>query len=182
MQVFVSHAHADNVLCDRYVEALNKRGLDVWYDRTNMQDGHFLDEQISRELQQRSAFVLMVTPASLASYWVKLEVGAFQSLAAKDPSRLFLPVRMAECEMPLLMMGIKWIDAVSLGFEAAVNAMAVALGTPAVTPAETASSIRERLEGMAEEGTFEDFLASPIIQGLRLAEEQEAKMRGYKPK
>ncbi len=40
--VFVSHAHADNALCDQYVTALRARGLDVWYDRTNMQDSHFL--------------------------------------------------------------------------------------------------------------------------------------------
>jgi hypothetical protein len=29
MQVFVSHEHADNELCDRYVTALRERGLDV---------------------------------------------------------------------------------------------------------------------------------------------------------
>ena len=75
--VFVSHAHADNTLCDSYVGALRARGLDVWYDRTNMQDGHMLSAEIEAELRARTAFVVLVTPASLASYWVRLEIGAF---------------------------------------------------------------------------------------------------------
>jgi tetratricopeptide (TPR) repeat protein len=132
--VFVSHAHADNEVCDRYVAALRARGLNVWYDRTNLQAGHSLSSDIEAELRQRSAFVVIATPASLASQWVKSEIAAFRSLAAQDSTRLFLPVRAAVCEMPLLWADILWIDAVSLGFEAAVEALAVALGTPAARP------------------------------------------------
>lgn len=60
--VFVRHAHADNELCDRYVAALSKRGLDVWYDRTNMQDGHILSTDIERELERRTALMVLLTP------------------------------------------------------------------------------------------------------------------------
>jgi tetratricopeptide (TPR) repeat protein len=132
--VFVSHTHADNKLCDRYVAALRARGLNVWYDRTNMQAGRSLSSDIEAELRRRSAFVVIVTPTSLASQWVKSEIAAFRFLAATDPTRLFLPVRAALCEMPLLWSDISWIDAVSLGFDAAVNAMAEALGAPATSP------------------------------------------------
>lgn len=83
--VFVSHAHADNALCNRYVEALRACGLDVWYDRTNMQDGQRLSEQIETQLEQRTALVVMLTPASLASYWVNLEVSGFRDLMAHNP-------------------------------------------------------------------------------------------------
>ena len=34
---FVSHAHANNALCDHYVAALRACGIDVWYDRNNLQ-------------------------------------------------------------------------------------------------------------------------------------------------
>src|SRR5690348_11978949 len=128
--VFVSHAHADNALCDRYVATLRERGLDVWYDRTNLQVGQRLSKEIERELKRRTALVVLLTPASTDSYWVDLEVAAFRSLAAKDASRVMLPVRVAECEVPLLMAGIKWLDAVSLSYEAAAEAMATALGAP----------------------------------------------------
>lgn len=144
--VFVSHAHADNELCDRYVAALRKRGLDVWYDRTNLQAGHSLSADIEAELRRRTAFVVVATPASLASQWVRSEIAAFRHLAAQDPTRLFLPVRVAECEMPLLWIDILWIDAVSMGFEAAVDTMAVALGVQGVgdvtTPAPTTQPVK----------------------------------------
>lgn len=128
--VFVSHAHADNELCDHYVEALRARRLDVWYDRTNMQAGHSLSSDIEAELHKRAAFVVIATPASLASQWVRSEIAAFRSLAADDPTRLFVPVRAAPCKMPLLWADILWIDAVSIGFDAAVAELAKALRAP----------------------------------------------------
>ncbi|MGH2515618.1 MAG: toll/interleukin-1 receptor domain-containing protein, partial [Ktedonobacterales bacterium] len=110
--VFVSHAHADNELCDRYVAALRARGLDVWYDRINMRDGHFLSDQISEELERRTAFVVLYTPASVDSFWVKPETRAYLNLLAQDSSRLLLPVRIAECKVPVLLQTLKYIDAV----------------------------------------------------------------------
>ena len=129
-KVFVSHAHADNDLCDRYVAALRARSLDVWYDRTNLQGGQSLSSEIERELEQRTAFVVMLTPASLASYWVRLETDAFRDMAAHDPTRKMLPVRMSDCAVPPLMRGLLWIDAVQIGFEAAIEELATALGAP----------------------------------------------------
>jgi hypothetical protein len=71
-----------------------------------------------------------LTQASVASYWVNLEVSAFRSLAAQDSQRMMLPVRITDCRVPLLMTGIKWVDAVTLGFDAAIGAMAATLGAP----------------------------------------------------
>jgi tetratricopeptide (TPR) repeat protein len=158
--VFVSHAHADNELCDRYVAALRARALNVWYDRTNMQVGHSLSSDIEAELRRRTAFVVVATPASLASQWVRSEIAAFRSLAAKDPTRLFLPVRAVKCDMPLLWADILWIDAVSLGFDAAVDALAVALGAPVASPmpkpVPAATNLTpqpvESVDGLLEEG------------------------------
>jgi tetratricopeptide (TPR) repeat protein len=156
--VFVSHAHADNELCDRYVAALRERGLDVWYDRTNLQVGHSLSTDIEAELRRRTAFVVIATPASLASQWVRSEIAAFRSLAAHDPARLFLPVRAAECEMPLLWADILWIDAVTLGFEAAFDALAAALGAPVAAqptpapPRSWTSRLIEIVEALNTEG------------------------------
>jgi tetratricopeptide (TPR) repeat protein len=147
--VFVSHAHADNELCDRYVAALRERGLDVWYDRTNMQDGHFLSEQIAMELERRNAFVVLLTPASVASFWVRLEIQAYLDLLAHDTARLLLPVHVADCVVPTLLRAFKWIDALSLGLDASVDAMAVALGAPTPTPQPTESVEELLAQGMS---------------------------------
>ena len=126
---FVSHAHADNDLCDRYVNALRARGIDVWYDRNNAQSGHFLGEQIQQELAARPAFVLLMTEASLNSFWVRLERESYLGLMAHDPSRILVAVRIAPCQPPALVNAFLWIDALSMPFDQAIDEIARALLT-----------------------------------------------------
>lgn len=124
---FVSHAHADNDLCDRYVDALRARGVDIWYDRNNAQAGHFLDREIEQQLEQRSAFVLLMTQQALDSFWVQQELGAYRGLMGRDRSRLLLPVRIGSCNVPPLLNALLWIDALAMPFDQAIDAIATAL-------------------------------------------------------
>ncbi len=126
---FVSHAHADNDLCDRYVAALRTRGIDIWYDRNNAQAGHFLDREIEQQLEQRSAFVLLMTQQALDSFWVQQELGAYRGLMGRDRSRLLLPVRIGPCNVPPLLNALLWIDALAMSFDQAIDAIAAALTT-----------------------------------------------------
>ncbi len=68
---FVSHAHADNDVCDPYAAAFGQRGVSLYYDRANPQVGHDLGAALDRELQRAGALIVMVTPAALASFWVQ---------------------------------------------------------------------------------------------------------------
>ena len=132
---FISHAHADNDLCDRYVAALRARGIDIWYDRDNAQNGHLLGSAIQRELEQRSAFVLLLTENARNSFWVDLETQTFLGLLAQDRSRVLLPVRASPCSIPAMLNAFFWIDAQAMPFEQAIDAIAAALrvqGTSAV--------------------------------------------------
>ncbi|HEX5441302.1 MAG TPA: toll/interleukin-1 receptor domain-containing protein, partial [Ktedonobacterales bacterium] len=131
---FVSHAHADNDLCDRYVNALRARGIDIWYDRNNAQNGHFLGEQIQQELTVRSAFVLLMTEASLKSFWVRLERESYLGLMANDPSRILLAVRIGPCQPPPMVNAFVWIDALAMSFDQAIDTIAAALATVGPPP------------------------------------------------
>lgn len=132
---FVSHAHADNDLCDRYVAALVKRGVPAWYDRNNAQSGHFLGNEIQRELEQRSAFVLLLTQNALDSFWVDLETQSWLGLMAKDRARMLLPVRIGPCAVPAMLNAFLWIDGLALSFDATIDAIAAALTTTAIPTA-----------------------------------------------
>lgn len=126
-KVFLSHAHADNPLADRYAVALRERGLDVWYDRTNLRNGARLSDSIECELVLRRAFVVLLTPEAIKSSWVKLELDAYRDLVAKDPDRVLLPVRILPCEVPPLLRAQKWVDATVIPFDAAVEEIARAV-------------------------------------------------------
>ncbi|HET8852745.1 MAG TPA: SUMF1/EgtB/PvdO family nonheme iron enzyme [Ktedonobacteraceae bacterium] len=124
---FVSHAHVDNDLCDRYAAALRTRGIDTWYDRNDAKAGHFLGTDIQRELQQRTAFVLLITQPSLDSWWVQLELQAYLGLMSQDRSRILLPVRIGPCQVPPLLNALFWIDAQAMPFDQAIDAISAAL-------------------------------------------------------
>ena len=136
-ETFVSHAHADNDLCDRYVAALRARGIDVWYDRDNAQNGHLLGSAIQEELRRRQSFVLLMTEASLGSFWVDLETQTYLGLMAHERSRLLLPVRIAPCTVPPMLNAFFWIDAQAMPFDKAIDAIAAALATSAAPLAPT---------------------------------------------
>ena len=77
--VFISHAHADNVLCERVARGLVAKGIDVWIDLTRMPDGDSLSDRITNELLNRQAFVLMLSDSSNVSRWVGLELDEYQN-------------------------------------------------------------------------------------------------------
>lgn len=89
---FVSHAHANNAQCDPYAAAFQRRGVPLYYDGANPQVGHDLGESLERELERATALIVMVTPAALASFWVREEISMFFALMARDPSRLLIPI------------------------------------------------------------------------------------------
>src|SRR5579884_2000142 len=86
--VFISHAHADNVLCEQIALALRQQGIDAWIDLKNLQDGHSLSGDITYELVRRQAFVLLLTGASNASHWVGQELDTFIAYANDSRSRV----------------------------------------------------------------------------------------------
>lgn len=152
-RAFLSHAYADNELCARLAAALRARGVDCWLDLDNAQMGHTLSEDIERQLEGRSAFLLMVTSASNNSHRVALELGNFIALWANKPThlldgkeRLILPVRLEDVPIPLRARTFNWIDAVGQPFEQVVDRITRALLIqPLSTPA---SADYERARGI----------------------------------
>lgn len=126
---FISHAHADNVLCDSYASALSALGIDVWYDRTNMEYAQLIAEEIGRELRDRTAFVVFLTPNAVASRWVKLEIGTFLHYWTKEPDkRIIVPVVLADCEVPPLLESFNRIDVSLMSSEEVTDSLARLLG------------------------------------------------------
>ncbi len=91
LKVFVSHNHKDSAFCRTIVQALRDIGADPWYDEHNMGPGR-LGPTIERELRARPAFVVILSPAALASQWVEDESRWAYNLWRKEKSRVILPV------------------------------------------------------------------------------------------
>ncbi len=127
LPAFMSHAHADNMLCDPYHAALTRSGVACYYDRQNPQVGHSLSLALQQELERAKALIVMVSPASLASFWVNEEIDMFLSLMAKDRSRKMVPIKVAPCELPPRLESRWWLDATRYSQEQIVEQLARAL-------------------------------------------------------
>lgn len=72
--VFVSYARADRAHVAKLVSVLEDNGLSVWWD-SQIETGARFDESIQRELDAARAAIVVWSPDSVASSWVKDEAG-----------------------------------------------------------------------------------------------------------
>jgi formylglycine-generating enzyme required for sulfatase activity len=71
--VFISYSHQDKSYCDRLVASLKRRGFEVWIDDRIEPSARWPDI-IQGKLESCAAFLVVMTPSSCDSIWVKNEV------------------------------------------------------------------------------------------------------------
>lgn len=71
-QVFLSYAAPDRALARKLVGNLTRHGTEVWYDQ-HLRPGDNWVEEITRNLEEASAVLVLITPDSLRSEWVGRE-------------------------------------------------------------------------------------------------------------
>lgn len=93
-EVFISYAREDRDTAQALAQALALGGVDVWWDRALTGGGDFAQE-IERHLVSAGVALVLWSSASIRSDFVRDEAAR-----ARDLKKL-LPVRIAECELPL---------------------------------------------------------------------------------
>ena len=101
--VFVSYARADRERVAPIVAALEARGLSVWWD-SEIAGGQEFDELITRELDAAKAAVVVWTPTSVASRWVR---GEARFAADRE---MLTPIQLDRPSLPLDFRAIHTID------------------------------------------------------------------------
>src|SRR5580698_3468295 len=108
--VFLSHNSRDRVSVRQLAERLRSAGLRVWFDEWELRPGDLISLAIDSGLERSRTLVLCLSPAALGSGWVSLErvTVLFRDPSLKD--RRFIPVLLADCEMPHSMLRYRYID------------------------------------------------------------------------
>lgn len=104
--VFISYSRADATMARRIRSELERGGLDVWFDESEINPGESFLARMSEGLAKASYVVLLCSPASLSSRWVSREW--MSTLARTD--RVLVPVKIAPVEMPVLLSDILYVD------------------------------------------------------------------------
>ena len=90
-QVFVSYSRRDEAVMQRIVAFLRGEGINVWLDNEKLVPGTPIwEEEIEKAIHSASAVVVVLSPDSKKSVWVRREI----SLAERYQKRLF-PVMVA---------------------------------------------------------------------------------------
>ena len=153
--VFLSHNQADKARVRQLAQRLKKAGLRVWFDEWSIQPGDDIYLAIERGLATARVQVLCLSPAALGSEWVGLERSTVLFRNPSNNQRRFIPLLLADCELPDSLRRFKYVDFRGEA-EAAFEELLAACRVPAEkvpeisppTPAKTARSTGiERLPG-----------------------------------
>jgi adenylate cyclase len=178
--LFVSYARAYKARVAPLVSALEAQGWSVWWD-PEITPGQEFDALIASQLEQTRAVIVVWTPASVQSRWVRGEarVGADRGV--------LVPVRFDAAQLPIDARAIHTIDldgwaedAKSSAFQNVAKAVGALLAggqppTPSVSPAPHAQERNgvsvcvlpfSNMSGDSEQEYFSDGVSEDIITDL----------------
>jgi hypothetical protein len=93
--VFVSYAHQDKAVAYPELLRIRSLGIRVWYDE-GIEPGSEWPEDIANALNRAAAFVVLITPAAVASRNVRNEIGC-----ALSWGKPFFAIHLAQTQLPL---------------------------------------------------------------------------------
>ena len=138
-QVFISYSRTDMDFVQRLATDLEGAGLDVWWDLSDIQGSDVWERKIEEGLRASKYFIVVLTPASLESRWVRREY-----LSADNTGIKIIPLKLKAYDVtPLTLRDIQPIDAIGRRYEDVLSDVLRALkGTEVVD--ETIVTIPEK--------------------------------------
>ena len=73
-EAFLSHSSRDRQFATEVTEVIRRHGIPVWYSQTNIIGAQEWHDEIGAALRRCNWFVLILSPNSLKSAWVKHEL------------------------------------------------------------------------------------------------------------
>jgi TolB-like protein len=93
--IFLSYNREDQATARRFAEAFAAEGLEVWWDAT-LRSGEAYDQVTEKALKTARAVVVLWSPRSVESRWVRAEA----TLA--DRNKTLMPAMIEACERPIM--------------------------------------------------------------------------------
>ena len=93
--IFLSYNREDAAVAKRYADAFAREGLSVWWD-TALRSGEAYDEVTEAALRGAKAVVVLWSPRSVVSRWVRAEA------TIADRCKTLVPVTIEACERPIM--------------------------------------------------------------------------------
>ncbi|RPI94591.1 MAG: TIR domain-containing protein [Chloroflexi bacterium] len=111
-RAFISYSRVNKEFAIKLARELRSAGYPVWFDQFDIPTGSRWDDEVEKALRECSIFMIILTPASIASENVKDEIGY-----AIDHGKRILPVLLEDCDVPLRLRRFQWVDFTKKSFE-----------------------------------------------------------------
>ena len=103
--LFISYSRKDSEFAHRVADDLRAAGYSVWVDISGLRGGQRWVQEIDKAVRACDAFVLVISPDSMASSWVTDE-----TLLARQLKKQIIPIMWQEAELPVHLVGIHYVD------------------------------------------------------------------------
>jgi len=110
MKVFISHSSRDKNFVSKLKKDLNDNLIETWFDKDEMFPGDDLMEKLSSGLDKSTHFLIILSPSSVESEWVQLELKNALSQIQEETLEKIIPIKYRECEIPKPIEKLLFID------------------------------------------------------------------------
>ena len=166
-KAFVSHSHVNRSVAEELAGLLRAKGVDAWFDHWEIQPGDSLIQKIFHEgLGDCAVFVVLLSPESVASRWVREELDVALVQRLEGATRV-IPVVARPCTVPVPLRALMWLDVAAAGVSEVAGRIAdVAFGRTAKPPLGKAPGPAEirHVRGLSDYGAALAFALAPGLQ------------------
>jgi hypothetical protein len=100
LKIFISHSSFDKEFAHKLSIDLKKRGIAVWYDSWEMKVGESLTQKIQAGIKESSFLAVILSPNSVNSNWVKVELQVALNKEITEGKVFVLPILYKPCTIP----------------------------------------------------------------------------------
>ncbi len=101
MKVFISHSSKDKKFVRTLKDCLIENSIDVWLDEDQLDLGDRLISKLENALDNSSHLVIILSPASIESDWVKYELKKALNNHRTGLIQKIIPIKYKECDLPV---------------------------------------------------------------------------------
>ena len=170
--IFISYAREDERAAREIRDSLLSEGLDVWFDKANIEPGADWKYEISQAIKAARIFVLCLSRQSVAKRgFIQAELKRALDVLAQIPEGevYIVPVRIDDCPVPL---SIAHLQYVNLFEDHALNRLASYLKEKLVSTnvVVSASSVGLRFSEIRVDSTDRNWVDQMSLPGITNAE------------
>ena len=96
--LFISYSTKDQEFADRLYADLQAKGVRCWFAPHDIRAGRKIHEQIDEAIRVYDKLLLILSPASMESEWVKTEISKARKREIKEGKRILFPIRLCSFE------------------------------------------------------------------------------------